>query len=102
MVKIATLDKEDLLIDTHATPVRLKGGDNLSPPFGWRRKGVSKGETAPKTTRVMYHLQMNTIADGWVTAWEGAEYNTFGEALEQLDEFLEEVLAIASNKLINN
>ena len=39
----------------------------------------------------MYHLQMNTIADGWVTAWEGAEYNTFGEALEQLDEFLEEV-----------
>jgi hypothetical protein len=39
----------------------------------------------------MYHIQMNTICDGWVTAWEGAEYNTFGEALEQLDEFLEEV-----------
>jgi hypothetical protein len=41
----------------------------------------------------MFHIQMNTICDGWVTAWEGAEYNTFGEALEQLDEFLEEVKA---------
>ena len=39
----------------------------------------------------MYYIQMDTICDGWVTAWEGAEFNTFGEALEQLDEFLTEV-----------
>ena len=39
----------------------------------------------------MYHIQMDTIADGWITAWEGAKYPLYSEALIELDVFLMEV-----------
>ena len=39
----------------------------------------------------MYQIQMDTICDGWVMAWEGAEFPFYSHALIELDEFLMEV-----------
>jgi|TARA_R110000822_G_scaffold269027_1_gene392306 hypothetical protein len=39
----------------------------------------------------MYHLQMDTVIDGWVIAWEGAKYPFYSDALMELDLFLMEV-----------
>lgn len=41
--------------------------------------------------RVMYQIQMDTICDGWVMAWEGANYPLYSEAMLELDVFLMEV-----------
>jgi len=40
---------------------------------------------------VMYQIQMDTICDGWVMAWEGAEFPFYSDALIELDVFLMEV-----------
>ena len=34
---------------------------------------------------------MDTICDGWVMAWEGANYPLYSEAMLELDVFLMEV-----------
>ena len=39
----------------------------------------------------MYQIQMDTICDGWVMAWEGAEFPFYSHALIELDVFLMEV-----------
>jgi len=39
----------------------------------------------------MYTIQMDTIADGWVMAWEGAKHPLYSDALIDLDVFLMEV-----------
>ena len=39
----------------------------------------------------MYQIQMDTICDGWVMAWEGANYPLYSEAMLELDVFLMEV-----------
>ena len=40
---------------------------------------------------IMYQIQMDTICDGWVMAWEGAEFPFYSDALIELDVFLMEV-----------
>ena len=40
---------------------------------------------------IMYQIQMDTICDGWVMAWEGAEFPFYSDALIELDIFLMEV-----------
>lgn len=39
----------------------------------------------------MYVIQMDTIIDGWVMAWEGAKHPLLSDALKDLDAFLMEV-----------
>ena len=46
----------------------------------------------------MYHVQMKKSfdrgGDKWMSAWEGAEYNTQEEAFDMLDEYLEEAKGV--------